>query len=152
MSVRNILTLNKPMAPCLIQALYWIALVFILLGVLHGIARGVWVMNHQMQFQTPVAAQSSSPPVAMSPGSPPDARQGMWQRHLGPGFGNRDFHGPSFRDDRPGAFMMMRHLPPPVRGGLRILLVLLRGLVMVMIVRVLAEIAMAILAMKAKET
>jgi len=140
------------MAPCLIQVLYWIALAFIVLGILHGVARGVWIMNHQMPLQFPAASQSSSTPNAMSPGSLPDRRQGMWQRYPGPGFGNRDFRGRVFRDGRPHAFMMMRHLPPPIRGGLRILLVLLRGLVMVMIVRVLAEIGTAILAMKPKET
>ena len=152
MSVRNILTLNKPMAPCLIQVLYRIALAFIVLGILHGVARGVWIMNHQMPLQFPAASQSSSTPDAMNSGSPPDRRQGMWQRYPGRGFGNRDFGRPGFRDSRPRAFMMMRHLPPPVRGGVRILLVLLRGLVMVMIVRVLAEIGTAILAMKTKET
>ena len=136
----------------IIQILYWIALVLILLGVLHGVTRGVWMMNHQIPLQSPAASQSSPTPDAMSPGSPPDGRQGMWQRHPGLGFGNHDFRGRGFRDGGPPTFMMMRHLPPPVRGGMHVLLVLLRGLVMVMIVRVLAEIGTAILAMKAKET
>lgn len=155
MSVNSILTLNKPMGPCLIKALYWIALVIILLGVLHGVARGVWIMTHQMPHQSPAVTQSlstsSSTPNAMSPGSAPDARQTMWHRHFGPGYGNRVFRRPGFRHFRSGGFMMMGHLPPPVRGGLFILLTLFRGVVMVMVVRILAEIGNAILAMNGKK-
>jgi hypothetical protein len=152
MSARNILTLSKPMAPCLIQILYWIALVFILLGVLHGVARGVWTMNRQMPPHSPAISQSSSTPNAMSPGAPPVGWHAGWQHHHGQGFGNPGFQGPGISGYRPRGFMMMRHMPPPVRGSLRILLAFLRGLVMVMVVRVLAEIGTAILAMKAKET
>jgi hypothetical protein len=155
MSVSSILSLNKPMGPCLIKALYWIALVIILLGVLHGVGRGVWIMTHQMPHQPPAVAQSSSTssstPNAMSPGSAPDARQTMWHRHFGSGYDNRGFRGPGFRHFRPGGFMMIGHLPPPVRGGLSILLSLFRGLVMVMVVRILAEIGNAILAMNGKK-
>ncbi len=156
MSVSNILTLKKSMGPCLIKALYWIALVIILLGVLHGVARGVWIMTHQMPHQPPAVTQSSSTsssstPNAMSPGSAPDARQTMWHRHFGQGYGNRGFRGPGFRHFRPGGFMMMGHLSPPVRGSLFILLTLFRGLITVMLVRILAEIGNAILAMNGKK-
>ena len=117
MSVSNILTLNKPMGPCLIKALYWIALVIILLGVLHGVARGVWIMTHQMPHQLPAVTQSSSTssstPNAVSPGSALDARQTMWHRHFGPGYGNRGFRGPGFRHFRPGGI----HDDGPLTGA-----------------------------------
>jgi hypothetical protein len=44
----------------------------------------------------------------------------------------------------------MRDLPPPARGSVLILLALLRGIVTLMVVRVLAEISLSILAMGAK--
>jgi hypothetical protein len=45
---------------------------------------------------------------------------------------------------------LLRGMPPAVVGGLRILLALLQGLIALMVVRVLAEIGLAILAMGAR--
>ena len=154
MPARDILTLNKPMAPRLIRSLYCIALVVILIGVLFGIARGIRTMEHQRPLQLPAASQSSSTADATSGASPNSWRAGQ---HHGPG--DRGFRGPGGRGPggwnhggyRHRGFMMMRHLSPPVRGGLHILFALFRGLVLVLIVRVLAEMGTTILAMKPKE-
>lgn len=151
----SVLNLNNPVAPRLVQILYWIALLLIALGLLRGIVGGV----RMMAMPAPVAAvatvaapANSAAPAATAPaapGNPPAALPGR----RGPGFGfrGRRFHGgPPF--SRPG-FMMggpMRGLPLPVLGGLRILGALIGALVLPMVVRVLAEIANAILVMGAK--
>jgi hypothetical protein len=149
MAARDILTLDKPMAPRLIRILYWIALVIILLGVLHGISRGVGIMNRPAPLQFPAASPSSSTTDTMAPDPAPNGWRGRWQRHDGSRFGDRGFQGPG--GYRHHGFMMMRHMSPPVRGGFVILFSLIRGLVLVMVVRVLAEMGSTILTLKAMQ-
>jgi hypothetical protein len=147
MAARDILTLDKPMAPRLIRILYWIALVIILLGVLHGISRGVGIMNRPAPLQFPEASPPSS--TTDTPDAAPNGWRHRWQHHNGQGFGDREFQGSG--GYRHHGFMMMRHMSPPVRGGFVILFSLLRGLVLVMVVRVLAEMGSTILTLKPKQ-
>jgi hypothetical protein len=149
MAARDILTLDKPMAPRLIRILYGIALVIILLGVLHGISRGVWIMNRPAPLQFPEASPSSSTTDTTPPDAAPKGWRGRWHHHNGSGFGDREFQGPG--GHRHHGFMMMRHMSPPVRGGFVIFFSLLRGLVLVMVVRVLAEMGSTILSLKPKQ-
>ena len=51
-----------------------------------------------------------------------------------------------------GPFMMGMRLPPPALGALRILIALFRGLIALMVIRVLAEMGTAILTMNARQT
>lgn len=138
-----LLNLNKPLGPCLVQALYCIALVLIALGLLRGIVGGVRVMS----AAPPAVVSAAAVPQAAIPAAPapPPAFVGGERRY--PGFGprGRRFPGP------PRPMMgMLRGAPAPVLGALRILGALFAALVAFMVVRVLAEIAGAILAMGVK--
>jgi hypothetical protein len=140
--------LNKSLAPCLVRALYCVALVVIALGLLRAVVVGVEVMNRPPPAQ--MAGAPGTPPQPMAgqpmPGGPAaGAEQGR------PDFGPRGprFMRPRLRPIIPGA-PWLRSWPPVALGALRIVLALLRAAVMVMVVRILAEMALGILAMGAK--
>jgi hypothetical protein len=154
----NILTLNAPMAPRLIRILYAIAIILIALGVLRGVAGGVMTMMrppHQaaMAAQPGRNADQNAATTAQPPSTPQNAQANPMRQ---PGFGPGRFRrgpgmgGPRFMHRRRGPMMLgpvMRGMPPAVVGAVRILLVLLHGFILLLIVRVLAEIGIAILAM-----
>ena len=152
MSAGNILNLNQPMGAKLIRVLYCIALVVITLGVLSGVAGGVRTMLRPPPMPQTMASapMPQAPPQAANPNRP-DFAPGNFRRGFGrPGMRGPGMDGP-MRMRRPfmvGGMM----LPPPVSGALRILLVLFRGLIAIMVIRVLAEIGTAILAMGARQT
>ena len=163
MSAGNILNMNQPMGAKLIRILYCIGLVLIALGTLAGVVGGVRTMMRPMPPMTAPAAATA--PMAQPTTPPPPQAANPNRPNMGPGMGRRGFGGrgmrgprmgpPGFRGPgfRRGPFMMGMRLPPPALGALRIFLVLLRGLIAIMIIRVLAEIGTAILlAMGPKQT
>jgi hypothetical protein len=138
----SVFNLNKPLAPCLVQALYIIALVLITLGLVRGIVGGVRMMSGQ----PPAIIAMAATPQAGDPAAPPPPPPMVGGERRYPGFGprGRRFHG------RPIMGGMLRGAPAPVLGALRILGAFFVAAVAAMVVRVLAEIANAILAMGAK--
>jgi len=155
MSAGKILNVNSPMAPRLVQILYWIALVLIALGLLRGIVGGVRTMTRPMPAQATMAAPPS-PGAMSSAGTPaPNTSQARMPSRRGPGLGYnrfRYFRRPGFagRSALSMGGPIMRGMGMPALGGWRILLALIRAVIAVMLVRVFAEIANAILAMGAK--
>jgi hypothetical protein len=144
MAARDILTLDKPIAPRLIRCLYLVALILIAVLVILGIARGVRVMTLSPLPRPAVAAQNAAPSQPPGPGAMmnpgmmgPGARQAM-REMMARRFGRGPF--------------AMRGIGPfprvPVLSGIVIIFfALLRGAVALLVVRILAELGLAILAM-----
>jgi len=124
MAVRDILDLDKPLAPLLVRYLYVIALALILLCTAIGVVRGAMMMTAPPRAPITATAEGMTAPQTMN--------------------GPRDFR--ERRNYRQGRGWM-RDMAPPVRGGIRIVMALLCGLIALMLVRVLAELARAILAL-----
>jgi len=153
MAARDILTLRTGMAEGIIRLLYTIALILIGLGTLFGIGRGVMILAHT-PMQRPAITSSATPPSgAMAQQQPnnaaPQAQPDQNAR-------------PDFRGMRRGEFrgwhrwghhrhwgMMGRS---PMFGLVVIVGALLRGLIALLIVRVLAEMGLAVLAMPRRTT
>jgi hypothetical protein len=143
MAARDILTLKTPMAEGIIRLLYTIALILITIGVLFGLARGVMIMTHA-PMQRPAITTSAAPAAgAATPQAPqtdaqnarPEFRPGMRGDFRGWGrFGHHHRYG------------MMMGRSPMAFGLFMIVGSLLRGLIALLLVRVLAEIGLAILA------
>lgn len=153
MSAANILNLNTSMGAKLIRNLYCIALVLIAFMVISGIVGGV----RTMMRPAPQAQIAAAAPVAQQPAIPAPPAATPNRPNFGPGnfrrgFGRRGMGGPGMRGPMMrGPFMMGGMMPPPVLGALRILFALFRGLIALMVIRVLAEIGTAILAMGARQ-
>jgi hypothetical protein len=151
MAARDMLSLDTSIAPKLLRCLYTVALVLILIGTALGIVRGVRVMTAPPPPSPPAmaaAAPGAAAPTAPMP--PPMAGRRMGPRMgMGPGMGPRmgmrrgfgRFH------RRPGP-LWMRGMPPAARGGILILFALFRGIVALLVVRVLAEMGLAVLSLK----
>ncbi len=150
MAARDIVTLRTPMAEGIIRLLYTIALILIALGVLFGIARGVMIMTHAPMHRPAVTADANPQSGATTPQAPqtdaqnarPDFRSGP----RGDFRGWRGFHHRRFGMMGPGRFGMMGR-SPALFGVFVIVGALLRGLIALLIVRVFAEMGLAVLAM-----
>lgn len=144
MAARDILNLNNSIAPRLIRCLYIVALVVITVMVVLGLVRGLRVMSRPPP-PPPAMANAATPapsPDAAAPGPPRPGMMGPGQRRM-----MMDRRGrPGFRGPRPiGPFGIGRN---PVLGGLWIIFgTLLHGAIGLMVVRILAEIGLAVLAM-----
>jgi hypothetical protein len=131
MAVSDIFTLKNSIAPRLIRCLYFVALIVTTVFVLLSVMRGVRIMTF-------------TPPPGMSApmqGMMQSAPQGNMM--MGPRMANR-------------GQMMPRRYPrmfgnPPLDGLFLIFWSLLRGAIAVMIVRILAEIGLAVLAMPRRQ-
>jgi hypothetical protein len=150
MAARDILTLNTPMAERIIRLLYTIALVLIAIGTLFGIGRGVMILTHT-PMQRPAITSSANPSdTAATPQSGTAAPQTDQATR-------RDFRD-RMRGDYRGWNRHGHHRPfgmmhrSPMFGLLVILGALLRGFIGLLIVRVLAELGLAILAMPKRAT
>ena len=144
MAARDILTLKTPMAEGIIRLLYTIALILITIGVLFGVARGVMIMTHAPMQRPAITAPAAPDSSAVTPQAPqtdaqnarPEFRPGMrgdfrgWNR-----FGHHHRYG------------MMMGRSPMGFGLMMIVGSLLRGLIALLLVRVLAEIGLAVLGM-----
>jgi hypothetical protein len=154
MAARDILTLNTSIAPRLIRCLYIVALILIAVMVVLGLARGVRVMTFQPPARPAIA--NGQAPAAPSTTQTPPGPGAQGPSTMGPGMMN-----PAQRQ----AMRQMRRFGPrrpigpfgigrnPVVGGLLIMLgALLRGAIALLVVRILAEIGLAILSLpRAKE-
>jgi hypothetical protein len=141
-----ILTLEKSIAPKLLRCLYIVALVLIVIGTALGVVRGVRRMTAPMPLPPPAmvqGVQNPAPPVAGQPMGP-RMGQGMGQMTGPMRRGPRGFMRPR-RMREPG---WMRGLPPAAAGGLIVLFALLRGIIALFVVRVLAEMGLAVLSLK----
>ena len=145
MAARDILNLNTSIAPRLIRCLYIVALILITVMVLLGLVRGVRTMMRTPAPPRPAIAQNQAatpaapaPDAAPAPGPPRPGMMNPGQRRM----------------------MMMRRFgrrPPmmpfgfgrnPMLAGLWIIFgTLLRGAITLMVVRILAEMGLAVLAM-----
>lgn len=145
MATSDIFNLDKLIAPRLIRVLYVVALVLIVLGMIAGIGRGIAIIatgpTPRLAAAAPTANQPAgaagsgaavAPPVRPGRFAPPGPRFGRWGYR-----GRRAF--------------FMRQRAPVLFGALTIIRVLVLGVIAVMVVRILAEIANAILRMPQRE-
>jgi hypothetical protein len=146
MAARDILNLRTSMAEGIIRLLYTIALILIGLGTLFGIGRGVMILTHT-PMQRPAITSSATPPSGAMAQQNNAAPQAQPDQNARPDFRgmHRDYGGwRRFHHHRPWGMMMGRS---PMFGLVVILGALLRGLIALLIVRVLAEMGLAVLAM-----
>lgn len=143
MAAADLLTLRNPIAARLIRCLYMLVLILIAILVILGLVRGVRTMMRTPPPPRPAIAQTEAPaPGATAPAPRPAARPA---RRFGP-FMDRRFARPGFR--RPGPripFGLGRN--PIALGILIIIATLVRGAIALMVVRILAEMGLAVLAM-----
>jgi hypothetical protein len=146
MAARDMLSLDTSIAPKLLRCLYTVALVLILIGTALGMVRGVRVMLAPPPPPPAVAAAPGTAAPVASPAMgqmrPPIMRPMMGRG--GPMMMRRRFE--RFRGMRGPGFM--RGTPRPIVGAGLILFVLLRGLIALLVVRVLAEAGLAVLSLK----
>ena len=144
MAARDILTLNTSMAEGIIRLLYTIALILIGLGVLFGIGRGVMILTHTPMQRPAVTSTATPPSGAMAQQQSNPAPQAQPDQNARPDFRGRDFRGWHRWGHHRGYFGMMPR--SPMFGLVVIVGALLRGFIALLIVRVLAEIGLAVLA------
>lgn len=148
MATRDILTLKTPMAEGIIRLLYTIALILITLGVLFGVARGVMIMTHAPMQRPAITAPAAPDSSAVTPQAPQTDAQNA-RPEFRPGM-RGDFRGwHRFGHHRYG---MMMGRSPMGFGLIMIVGSLLRGLIALLLVRVLAEIGLAVLGMPKRTT
>jgi hypothetical protein len=137
MAATDILSLKTSMAERAIRWLYALALILIALGVIFGVWRGAMLASRAPMTNPPAMADNTNAPAnAMAAQAPQPGAQAM--RPMGP----RGF----YRGRGERRFFMMRH--HPMRAGIFMILgALVRGFIALMIVRILAELGLAILAM-----
>ena len=143
MAARDILNLDNALAPRLIRCLYTAALILITVMVVLGVVRGVRIMSLPPLLPA-VMANSAPAPAAPDAAAPP--QPGM----MDPGMNRRMMMDRRF-GRRPMGPMGFGPLPmrnPMLAGIIVIFGTLLRGTIILMIVRILAEIGLAILAMQ----
>ncbi len=137
MAASDILSLKNPMATRLIRCLYIAAMILIAAMVVLGVARGVRIMSFTPR---PMPAAAAPPPPGVVQAMPPQTgmpprpydRMGMRRR-----FGRRGMMGAPFGLSR----------NPVLAGLFTIFFTLLHGVLILAVVRILAEIGLTILAM-----
>ena len=153
----TLLSLNSSLAPRFIKILYIIALIFIALGVILRVGHGVIRITHPPVHHAAMAAMAGQMPSAnqSTPATSQSAAPGSRIRRDGQpgqvGFGNKHFGARRFHGPRLG---LLSAVPtdqrPLVFGIFRILFALIWGAIAVMVVRVLAELAIAVLTLSTK--
>ena len=138
MAAGDIFALNNSVASRLIRCLYIVALILIAIMVVLGVMRGIRIMTFTPRPMTAASAppsaqadQQAAPQAAM-----PDRRMMMQRRFRRPGMMRAPF---GFGRN------------PTVAGAFTIFLTLLRGVIILMVVRILAEIGLAVLAMPRRQ-
>ncbi len=150
MAARDILNLGTPMAEGIIRLLYTIALILIGLGTLFGIGRGVMILTHT-PMQRPAITSSATPPsAAMTENNAAPQAQGDQSTRQDFRGMRRDFRGWHRWGHHRGYFGMMPR--SPWFGLVVIVGALLRGLIALLIVRVMAEIGLAVLSLPKRST
>ena len=137
MAATDIFSLRTSMAERSIRWLYALALILITLGVIFGVWRGAMLASRAPMTNPPAMVDNANAPAnAMTAQAPQPSAQAM--RPMGP----RGFY--RGRAER-RFFMMRRH---PMQAGIfMIIRTLVGGFIALMIVRILAEMGLAILAM-----
>jgi len=145
MAAGDIFALNSSLASRLIRCLYIVALILIAVMVVLGAVRGVRIMTF-----TPRPMPAASAPPAAQPDQQAAPQAAMPVRPRGRMMMQRRF-GPR----RPGMGPLgLGRLPlrnPILAGAVVIFGTLLRGAIMLMVVRILAEIGLAVLAMPRRQ-
>jgi hypothetical protein len=153
MAARDILNLNTSIASRLIRCLYALALILIAVMVILGLLRGVTTMMRTPPPPRPAIAQNQAatpaPDAAQAPQPPRPGMMGPGQRGMMMGPGQRRMMMMRRFGPRPRGPLGMGFLPrnPQVAGLVVILMTLLRGAIMLLVVRILAEMGLAVLAM-----
>ena len=142
MAIGDILSLKNSIAARLIRCLYIVALILIAVMVVLGVARGIRIMTF-----TPPPPTAAAAPRAPEAGQPPAPQMGMMQRN-GRMMMDRRFRRPGMMGLR-APFGFGRN--PALAGAFAIFFTLLRGAIMLMVVRILAEIGLAVLAMPRRQ-
>ena len=152
MAIGDILSLKTSMAARSIRCLYIIALILIAVMVVLGVARGVRIMTFTPR---PTPAAAAAPP-ASDAAQPPAPQTGMMQgapnNRMMMNRGAMMNRGMMRRNGMMGPrapFGMGRN--PAVAGLFTIFFALLRGAIVLMVVRILAEMGLAILAMPRRQ-
>jgi hypothetical protein len=135
MAAGDIFALNNSMAARLIRCLYIVAMVLIAIMVVLGVVRGVRIMMRPPMMPVTMtdappsaqADQQAAPRAAM-----PGRRMMMMRRFRRPGMMRAPF---GFGRN------------PAIAGAFTIFMTLLRGVIILMVVRILAEIGLAVLSM-----
>jgi hypothetical protein len=142
MAATDIFSLRTSMAERAIRWLYALALILIALGVIFGIWRGAMIARHAPMTTPPAMSANATPPANAMTAQPAQPNM-QAMRPMGPrGFYHRGFG---------HRFFMMRH--HPMRAGIFMIIAsLVRGFIALMIVRILAEMGLAILAMPRRTT
>lgn len=145
MAASDILSLKTPMGERTIRLLYVIALILIALGVLMGLGRGIAIMTHAPMHRPAVTAPANTQSgTAAAPLNRQNrAMQNARQR-------GRGFYRDRFRYRHRHFGMMGRGMigrSPALFGIFVIIGALVRGFIALLVVRVLAEMGLAVLAM-----
>jgi hypothetical protein len=155
MAARDILNLSNPIAPRLIRCLYIVMLILIALLVILGIARGIRVMTLPPLPRPAIAGQPGTAPGAPNAAQPqppgPGAMMNPGMMNPGQRQAMRDMMARRFTGRARGPFAMGGLGPfprqPLLSGVFIIFFTLLRGAVALLVVRILAEMGLAVLAM-----
>jgi len=137
MPATDILSFRTSMGERAIRWLYALALVLITLGLIFGLWRGVSLATRAPMTTPPAVSTNVNPPANATTGQAP-SQGAQAARPMGP----RGFYGRGFERRY---FMMRRH---PLQAGIFIIVrTLIGSFVALMVVRILAEMGLAILAM-----
>jgi len=135
MPASDILSLRVSMAERAIRLLYSLALVLIALGTVFGLWRGGMLMTRTPMPPPQISANANPTPPATTT-APQTPQQGVQGFRGGPRFMSRE---------RRRFFMMRRH---PMRAGIFMIIgTLVRSFIALLLVRILAELGLAVLAM-----
>jgi len=151
MAVGDILSLKTSMAARLIRCLYTLALILIAVMVVLGVARGVRILTFTppprpaAAADAPPTADAGQTPQGMMQGAPNNRMMGNGRMMPNGGMMNRRMmRGNGMMGPR-APFGMGRN--PTVAGLFTIFMALLHGVIVLMVVRILAEMGLAVLAM-----
>ena len=138
MAARDILSFQVSMGERLIRVLYAIALILIAIGVIFGLWRGA-ILIGRTPLPPPAAVSRAANPPAATPAPQTPQQAAPYPRMRG-----------RFNFERRRYFMMRRH---PVRSGIFVIIrTLVSGFIALLIVRILAELGIAILSMPRRTT
>lgn len=141
--------LETSIAPRLIRILYVVVVVLIAIGVILGMVRGITIATRMPRPQPAITAQSATDGTTMPAPPASDARSAMGARGDMAGRGPRRFAGRGFGRGPgfgPGRMFGMRPTRnPAVAGAFIMTRALVMGFIALFVVRILAEMALAVL-------
>ena len=149
MTARDVFFLDSQIAPRLVRILYGLMLILIALGVIVGVLQGVQAATRMPPMPPLSITGQANPGAAPAPGMVlPGARgQGLGRGLRGQGLGPRRF-GPG----RPGPLAMSMRRTPALLGAFMVVRTLVAGIIGLLVIRILAEMALSVLALRPKES